>query len=193
VTLPGAPSRRDEVVSVVDAVRSWAPALRLARIEAPGTLEGGDVLVFGTTVAIGVSERTNEEGARQLAAHAATLGYRSRLCPVEDRLHLASEVSAIGGQRLIGTEQGFASLRRSRPIGDEEHGWLTGVAMIEVPASESPAANVLAVNGTCILPAGYPAARAALEAAGETVVEVELDQFTRADGGPTCLVAFVPG
>ncbi len=195
-TYPGAPSRRAEAAAVINLARSLAdPATPIVRILEPGTLEGGDVLVFGDRLAIGISGRTNRCGAAQLAAVGATLGYRVALCPVTDRLHLATAVTAVRASRLIGTRAGFASLEAAEVVssGPELPGaFLADVERITLPDADLAAANVLAVAGVCVMAAGHPGAAAALRARGERVVELALDEFERADGGPTCLVAPVP-
>jgi dimethylargininase len=188
-TRSGAPSRRPEVRSVESCARTLvAPGTSVRRVRAPGTLDGGDVLVLGDRLAIGLSSRTNRQGAEQLARLARALGYRVFLCPVKGRLHLASEVTALGPGRLVGTAAGFASLdvaaRLAMPRAE--------VDRVLVPDDEAAAANVLAIGGRAFVAAGNPRTAAALRASGERVAEVELDQFTRADGGPTCLVAVVP-
>ncbi len=187
-TRPGAVSRRGEVAPVLAAATSLRPDARVVEIEEPGTLDAGDIVVYGDRVAIGVSARTNVCGAGQLALAVQELGYRAYLCPVRDRLHLATAVTAIGPRRLVGTAAGFASLdgagRDAAPASDVER--------IVVPDEELPGANVLALSGRCYIAAGNPTTARLLREAGETVVELDLDEFTRADGGPTCLVAVVP-
>jgi len=175
LTRPGAESRRPEIGPVAH--------LAGARIEAPGTLDGGDVIVYGDRVAIGLSARTNREGAEQLCRIAEKRGRRAFLCPVDDRLHLASAVTVLGPERLVGTAAGFRSL--------DAAGAADGAVRLLLDDDDLPAANVLAVAGGCFMAAGYPRAAALLRAAGEDVVEVELDEFTKADGGPTCLVAVI--
>jgi len=184
VARPGAESRRQEVCSVATAARELMPAsAKVVEIEEPGTLEGGDVLVFGDRIAVGLSARTNREGARQLARAAQSIGYQVFLCPIQDRLHLATAVSVIGPSRLVGTEAGFASLVMAVSGGEIER--------LIVPDDELPAANVLALGGRCFVASGHPHAVEVLAAAPETVIEIPLDEFTKADGGPTCLVAII--
>ena len=187
VARPAIPSRRPEVRSVAARARALAPNARTTSVAAPATLEGGDVIVFGDRIAIGVSDRTNAAGAAGLAADARSLGYRAFLCPVGDRLHLATAVTAIGARRLVGTAAGFSSLE-----GAGDAALTDDVERIVVPDSEWPAANVLAVGGACLMAAGHPRSATMLREAGEAVLEVALDEFTRADGGPTCLVALIP-
>ena len=178
---PGEPSRRPEVESVLACARQLAPGAEVVTIHEPGTLDGGDVITYGRRVAIGVSARTNADGARQLADVVARLGYHAAVCPVDDRLHLASAVTPLGANRLIGTRAGYRSL--------EAGGATDGVERLLIDDADVAAANVLAAGGRCFVAAGYPNAVAIMRAAGETVVEVELGEFLRADGGPTCLVA----
>jgi dimethylargininase len=217
VTRPGAPSRRGEVASVAARAQRLAPGAAIVEIEEPGTLDGGDVIVFGDRVAIGVSGRTNVCGAGQLAVAVQDAGYRAYLCPVTDRLHLATAVTSLGAgpatgtsgaaaasspgseaiagtvagtsapPTLLGTTAGFASLDRTPGAAPADE-----VARILVPDDEADAANVLAVEGRVLMAAGHPRTASALRAAGFDVVELALDEFALADGGPTCLVALVP-
>lgn len=184
---PGEPSRRLEVASVLACAQTLASGAEVVQITEPGTLDGGDVITFRSRVAIGVSARTNEAGAQQVARAVQRLGYQPFLCPVDDRLHLASAVTPIGPRRLIGTRSGFQSLDAAGPaVAPDE------VERLLIPHDAGAGANVLAAGGRCFIARGFPAAVGALKRAGESVVEVELDEFLRADGGPTCLVASVP-
>ena len=186
---PGEPARRNEVAPVFACARKMiGHKVDAMAIEPPGTLDGGDVIRFGDRVAIGVSARTNEAGARQLAHAVQRLGYRAFLCPVSDRLHLASAVTPLSSLRLVGTAGGFASLDAAGgDVAPRDE-----VERILLADDDVVAANVLAVEGRCFVVSGHPRAVALMRDAGEDVVEVELDEFIRADGGPTCLVAPVP-
>ena len=85
----------------------------------------------------------------------------------------------------MGTAAGFESLAAA--------GAAQAVERLLLDDDDLPAANVLAAGGRCFMAAGYPRAAKLLRESGEDVVEVELDEFTKADGGPTCLVAILPG
>ncbi len=187
VSRPGAISRRGEVASVVARAQLLAPDATVVEMEEPATLDGGDVIVYGDRIAIGVSGRTNVCGAGQLALAVGPLGYRAFLCPVTDRLHLATAVTPLGPRRLLGTAAGFASLDRTPGSAPEPE-----VERILVPDAEAGAANVLAIGGRVFMASGHPRTGELLRDAGELVVELDLDEFARADGGPTCLVAIVP-
>jgi dimethylargininase len=185
VARPAVASRRPEVESVLRAALASLPAgVPVVPVEDPGTLEGGDVVIFGDRIAIGLSARTNVLGARLLADAARSLGYRPFLCPVAGRLHLATAVTAVTPDTLIGTAAGFASLDAAgsdaAPRGE--------IRRLLLPDDELPGANVLALGGHAFLATGNPTASRLLRETGLVVHEPELDEFALADGGPTCLV-----
>ena len=185
---PGEASRRLEVDSVMACAGRLAPDAEVVEIREPGTLDGGDVITYGDRIAIGVSARTNEAGARQLARAVERIGYRPFLCPVDDRLHLASAISPLGPKRLIGTRAGYRSLDLSGPaVAPPEE-----IERLVIADDDVAAANVLVAGSRCFVARGYPAAVEMMRRAGETVVEVDLEDFVRADGGPTCLVVPIP-
>lgn len=189
VARPAVPSRRLEVESVLRTALAHLPAgTDVVQVEDPGTLEGGDVIFFGDRIAIGLSRRTNLAGARVLADAARSLGYRPFLCPVTDRLHLATAVTAVAPDTLIGTAAGFASLDAGGPAAaprDE-------IRRLMLPDGELPGANALALGRHVFLCAGNPIATRLLGEAGLAVHELELGEFALADGGPTCLVNILP-
>jgi dimethylargininase len=189
VARPAIASRRREVDSVLRAAVSRLPAsVRAVRVEDPGTLEGGDVVIYGDRIAIGLSARTNVVGARVLADAARSLGYRPLLCPVADRLHLATAVTAVAPNMLIGTAAGFASLDAAGPDAAPPG----EIRRLLLPDEELAGANVLAIGGHAFLAAGNPTASRLLRETGLDVHELELDEFALADGGPTCLVNVLP-
>jgi dimethylargininase len=189
VARPAAASRRLEVESVLRAALAYLPAnTKLVRVEDPGTLEGGDVVVFGDRLAIGLSGRTNEIGARVLADAASRLGYRPFLCPVTDRLHLATAVTALDASTLIGTAAGFDSLDSAGP----DAAPAGEIRRLVLPDDELLGANVLALWGHAFLDSRSQTAARLLREIGMPVHDLQLDQFALADGGPTCLVNILP-
>jgi dimethylargininase len=172
VARPGATSRRGEADEIVPVLARHRP---LARLEHPATLDGGDVLIVGRTVYIGVSARTNHEGAEQLAHLLAPHGYRSQMIPVASGLHLKSSVSWVGGETLLLSAR-FADrpeFRASRRI--------------VVDGADEAACNALLINGTLFTPAGFPNVRRRLEAAGLAVIELDVSEARKMDGGLTCM------
>jgi dimethylargininase len=188
-TRPGAPSRRPEVPSVVAAAQALVPPdCAIMSIQAPGTLDGGDVLLYGDRVVIGLSGRTNQAGADQLARALRELGYRVFPCRVSDkRLHFASAVTKVRADRFIGTSVGYADL----DAGGADVMPRDEVERIVVPDEEWPAHNVVLIGETVFVPAGNPISLGMLRDAGEQVVEVEFEQFIWADAGLTCLMGLV--
>ncbi|MEM7202468.1 MAG: arginine deiminase family protein [Planctomycetota bacterium] len=172
ITRPGAPARRGEELAIEGAL---APHRAIHRIEAPGTLDGGDVLEVGGHFFIGLSERTNAEGADQLARILAGAGYPSSNVPVGAGLHLKSSVNALGERRLILTE----ALAASRHF--------EGFDLVVTPREEDYACNVVLVNGTVLMAAGFPQVNAQLAELGLPVVELDMSESCKMDGGLTCL------
>jgi dimethylargininase len=172
VARPGAPSRRGEADAIVPAL---ARHREIARLERPATLDGGDVLIAGHSVFIGLSARSNEDGADQLARLLRPHGYDSRKVPVAAGLHLKSSVSWLGGETLLVSER-FAD----RPE-------LRSFRRIVVDASEEAACNTLLVNGTLLTPAGFPKTRRQLEETGLPVIELDVSEARKMDGGLTCM------
>ena len=168
---PGAPSRRGEVEAVVAALPEM-----LDRIPLPwGDLDGGYVLVADGTVFIGRSARTDRAGARGLIGIAESLGYRAVEVPVPGGLHLKTGVNAIGPGALIMTSD-YAGVPE-----------FDGFDRIVVPEEERYAANCLWIRDRILVPAGYQRTRSRLLERGYRVVEVEMSEFRKLDGGLTCL------
>jgi len=178
ITRPGAASRREEVDAVAAALAAHRP---LARISAPGTLDGGDVLRAGRTLFVGRTPRSNDEGIAQLAAFVAPHGYAVVPVPVTGCLHLKSAVTEVADGVLL------INPAWVRPAVFE--GW----RVIEVDPSEPGAANALRVGGALVYGAAYPRTRARLEAAGLTVHTVDASEVAKAEGAVTCCSVLVDG
>lgn len=171
IARPGAASRRPEVAAVISALGRYR---RLAFIQAPGTLDGGDVLVTSRRVFVGVTPRTNSEGARQLAEFIAPLGLDVVRVPVTKCLHLKSAVSALAsGSLLINPDWVDAS-------------WFDGFDLIETDPDEPAAANVLAVGDRVLCAAEYPRTRVRIEAQGFATLSAPAGELAKAEGGLTC-------
>ena len=172
ITRPGAGSRRGEETAIEPLLAARRP---VARITAPGSVDGGDILVMGERVVIGLSGRTNEEGARQLADIIEGEAMRCITLAAGDGLHLKSSVNALGDDRLLVTRE-FAECAE-----------LSEFNRIVVPADETYAGNSLWVNGTVLVPAGFPATRELIDELGVETIEVPVSEFRKMDGGLTCL------
>jgi dimethylargininase len=175
---PGAETRRGEVDAMAAALQ---PYRRLAFIDNPGTLDGGDVLVTPGRVFVGISGRTNLEGANQLASHIAPIGFDVIPLPVEGCLHLKSAVTAVD---LRPEGRSYLPLLINPSWIDPKR--FAGFDLIEVDPSEPAAANVLAVNGYVICAEEHRRTRERLEARGFAVVPVPAGELAKAEGGVTC-------
>lgn len=176
LTRPGAPSREGEVASIRAALAGLVPAI--GEISPPGTLDGGDICEAGRHFLIGLSHRTNEDGARQLASILSRHGYTSAVVDIRTIagiLHLKSGVSYLGGGRLL--------------VIDELHGHPAFHAFdrLVVPDGEEYAANAIRVNDHVVLPAGFPRVEALVQLSGTPVLTVGMSEFRKMDGGPSCL------
>lgn len=171
LTRPGAASRQGEVPSTARALRPLRP---LVTIEAPGTLDGGDVLRVGRTIYVGSSGRTNPDGIAQLERHLAPLGYRVRALPVSGCLHLKTAVTQVGERTLL-LNPAFV---------DRAH--FEGMELIAVDPLEPFAANALRLGETVIYPLAYGRTAARLEAHGIRLSRVEVSELAKAEAGVTC-------
>jgi len=170
---PGAPSRKGEIAGMDQILAEYYQAVH--RVENPGTVEGGDILRVGNHYYIGLTERTNQAGAQQVAAILESYGMSGSTVAVQDMLHLKSGVANLGSFLVI-TGQ---SLLKQEAFQD--------FSILEVDPDEAYAANCLALNGTVLLPAGFPKTLAALQAADFTVKTLEVSEFQKLDGGLSCL------
>ena len=171
MTRPGAASRRPETASMAGVLAAYR---RVAAIDAPGTLDGGDVLRVDRVLYVGHSARTNAEGIAQLARHLAPYGYQVR--PVETRgcLHLKSAVTEVAQQTL---------LLNPDWIDAQAFGHL---ALIEVDPDEPQAANALRIGGVAVHAAAWQRTRARLEQQGIRVVPVDVSELAKAEAGVSC-------
>ena len=172
ITRPGAPSRRGEVESVAEALRSHA---RLEFMTAPATLDGGDCLRIGKTWYVGLSARSNGAGIRRLHEVFGPSGFDLVEVPLGGLLHLKCVCSYLGGGRLLLAE---------RSIPPEV---FRDVRVILIPAEEAYAANCVCVNGTAMISAGFPATRRAIATAAFRILELETSEIRKADGSLTCM------
>jgi dimethylargininase len=175
-TRPGAASRAGEVESIRPCVQGFFDST--LSIEAPGTVDGGDVCEAEDHFFVGISHRTNAEGARQLAAHLASLDYTSSTIDIRAMtsiLHLKSGISYIGDNTLVIMEEMAGNPQFS------------GFDLIRVSAADTYAANCVRVNGRVLLADGYPRLREELTARGFNPLVLNMSEFQKMDGGLSCL------
>ncbi len=170
IARPGAKSRRGEEITIENVLAKYK---NIEKIKAPGTVDGGDVLITGKKVYIGISERTNQEGANQLSEILIKFGYDSTYISVNKGLHLKSDVNYIGKNTVLMKDifdtQDFKSYNK-----------------IIVKPEESYAANSLLVNNKLIIPKGFAETKLRLLEAEFDVIELDMSESQKMDGGLTC-------
>lgn len=171
ITRPGAASRRGETASMAAALVGLR---ELRTIEAPGTLDGGDVLRLDRVLYVGASARSNREGIAQLAELIAPFGYRVEAVLLRDCLHLKSAVTRVAPDRLLLNTRWVDTA--SFP------GW----AAETVDAAEPHAANAVLVGEAVIHPASAPRTTERLRRLGIDVRSVDMSETEKAEGGVTC-------
>jgi dimethylargininase len=175
-TRPGAEARRGEVAAIEPALKSSGRTL--CYIEAPGTLDGGDVCEAAGHFFIGVSARTNQEGAHQLARLLKEQGYTASLIDIRQStrlLHLKSGLAYLGERTL--------ALSADVPGAAE----LARYEQLAVEPAEAYAANCVRINARVLVAAGYPRFHDALEARGFAPLALDVSEFRKMDGGLSCL------
>ncbi len=181
INFMGAPARRGEEVAVKNALAEVGIS-KIVEMQVPGTLDGGDVLYTGRHIFVGISKRTNEEGARQLEE-----AFGSQVpvitIPVLDTLHLKSVVSAFDSETLI-----FAANSAGQAVFQAIKAKVSDYQDIWVP--DTVAANVLLLGNKVVIQKGYPISEAILsrlaEAKGKEVVPVQMSELIKGDSALTC-------
>lgn len=168
---PGSVSRRPEVRSVLSTLREYRTVLP---VEAPGTLDGGDVLTIGRQVYVGRSGRTNQRAIDQLSRMLKPFGYQVIPVSFTGCLHLKSAVTQVGpGLLLLNPRWIDSSI-------------FPGFQVVEVDPTEPLAANALLLEQTVVFPQEYPGTKDRLERAGCQLQAIEVSELGKAEGGVTC-------
>ena len=171
ITRPGADSRKPETESIV---RALTPHRTLVHVTAPATVDGGDVLVLGKSIYVGLSTRSNPAAVEQLQGLLDAYGYKVLGAEMTDCLHLKTAVTRVDDGTLLINRNWVSP------------SYFTGYDLIEVDPAEPFAANCLPVNGNIIYPTSFPGTRAKLEARGYRIQAVTVDELAKAEGAVTC-------
>ncbi len=172
ITRPGADARQGEVESMSTVLAAYR---KIERIHPPGTVDGGDVLQIANHFFIGLSERTNPEGAAQLGGILESYGSTYSTVSVEAGLHFKSSVNYVGKNTLLITEDFTGNAQ------------FEGYDTLIVNNEESYAANTLFINDHLLVPRGYPDTRKKLEVLGFKIIELDTSEVRKMDGGLTCM------
>jgi dimethylargininase len=193
MTRPGAPSRLGEITSLRDVLSNYFPSL--LQIVEPGTLDGGDVCEAGNHFFVGISERTNEAGAQQLAELVAQLGYTSTIIDIRDLrarafVPVLSEQDEPATGSILHLKSGLAYLGDNRLVVVDalaDRAEFSGYDLVRVDSDGEYAANCVRVNDYVLVAAGYPKVEAKLQELGSETVTLEMSEFQKMDGGLSCL------
>jgi dimethylargininase len=170
ISRPGAASRMGEEEEIAQVLAGFGAT---ESITPPGTLEGGDVLRAENHYYIGLSARTNAEGASQLSAILLKHGFTTSVIRVEEGLHLKSDIAYLGKGNFISTPVFSAIAHPANTI--------------LLDQDEYYSANCLRVNDYLQIPKGFPKSRMKILELGYEIIELEMSEFRKMDGGLTCL------
>ena len=177
ITRPGADSRKPETASIIQAL---TPLIKLVCVQEPATVDGGDVLVLGKKIYIGLSTRSNQEAVDQLNELLSEYGYSVIGVELRDCLHLKSAVSRVDDKNLLINTNWV------------DTSYFEGFDLIEVDPSEPYAANCLPVGKSIIFPTAFPKTAAKLEERGYHVITLDVSELAKAEGAVTCCSLIIP-
>ncbi len=173
ITNPGAESRKGEEEEILLQLKKFYNNIEL--IKKPGSCEGGDVMRVGDHFYIGLSERTNPDGAEQLITILSKYGYTGSSVEMSEMLHLKTGLSYLENNNLLVAGEFI------------NHPDFKDFNKIEIPEDENYAANSIWVNDTVIVPAGYPKTEKLIKEAGYKTKTIDISEFRKLDGGLSCL------
>jgi dimethylargininase len=173
ITRPGASSRRGETDVMTSAIKKFYK--KIEYIADPGTLDAGDVMMVGSHYYIGVSARTNLEGAHQLISILETYGMSGSVVPLKNVLHLKTGLAYLENNNLLAAGE-FVTKPEFKKYN-----------VIDISITELYAANCIWVNGRVIMPAGFAATQKKISELGYEVIPVNTSEFEKLDGGVSCM------
>ena len=169
---PGALSRRGETPPIASELAKYR---ELTYIQSPGTIDGGDVLIAGTRILVGRSNRTNDDGIGMLARIAVQFGYTLTVVDVTGCLHFKSACTAINDETLL------VNAAWVDPAA------LSGFHLIDVPRDEPWSANILRVEDTVFVQADFPRTLDRIREVHKCVESLDVSEFRKAEASLTCL------
>jgi dimethylargininase len=171
ITRPGADSRKPERESII---RALSPHLNLIHVQEPATVDGGDALVLGKNIYIGLSTRSNQAAIDQLNELLGKCGYTVSGVQMHDCLHLKSAVTRVDDKTVLINKSWV----------DTQH--FKNFDWIEIDPAEPFAANCLPIGESIIFPTAFPKTHAKLEERGYKTVTVDVSELAKAEGAVTC-------
>ncbi|MDA3838801.1 MAG: arginine deiminase family protein [Candidatus Delongbacteria bacterium] len=173
ITNPGADSRNAEVIDLDKILDKFNDDIE--NIIFPGTLDGGDIMMVGDHFYIGMSDRTNIQGANQLISILESYGMSGSVVEMDKMLHLKTGINCIEHNNFLVSGEFI------------DHPAFSILNKIIVPEDEAYAANSLWINDKVIVPFGFPKTKKMIEDLGYEIIEVDTSEFRKLDGGLSCL------
>jgi len=173
ITNPGASSRKGEEKEIIEVIKKFYNNLEY--IKEPGTLEGGDVMMVKDHFYIGLSKRTNKEGAKQLIKTLEKYGMSGSIVEMSEMLHLKSGLAYLEGNFLLVSGEFINKLE------------FEGFNKIIIDEDETYSANCIRLNDYVLVPAGYPKTKEKIETIGFKTIVVDTSEYRKVDGGLSCL------
>jgi len=173
ITNPRASSRKGEEKEIIEVIKKYYNNLEY--IKKTGTLEGGDVMMEKNHFYIGLSKRTNREGAKQLIKALGKYGMSGSIVEMSEMLHLKSGLAYLGDNVLIVAGEFINKVEFKK------------FNKILVDEDETYSANCIRVNNYVLVPAGYPKTKEKIEKAGFKTIVVDTSEYRKVNGGLSCL------
>lgn len=173
ITNPGAESRNGEIIEIESVLKDFYEKFHY--IKSPGTLDGGDILQADNKFYIGISERTNEEGARQLKEILESEGFEATIIPLQKFFHLKTGIAYLGNNKMVVAGE-FV-----------DHPAFESYEKIVISHEDEYSANCIRVNDYVIIPAGYSETKSKINEAGYETIELDMSEVQKQDGGLSCL------
>ena len=173
ITNPGASSRKGEIAEIKGVLSNFYT--NIEQIKDPGTVEAGDIMMVGSHFYIGLSERTNLEGAQQIIKILEQYNLSGSVIKLEKVLHLKTGVAYLESNNLLACGEFIT------------HEEFQQFNILEITEDEAYAANCIWINNRVLLPKGYPKSRNSIEKIGLAIIEINVSEFQKIDGGLSCL------
>lgn len=173
ISNPNARSRKGEIVEIENVLNNYF--INIEEVKEPGTVEGGDIMMVGSHFYIGLSGRTNLNGTEQVISILEKYGMSGAIIELEKALHLKTGLAYLEENNLMASGE-FLEKEEFQKFN-----------ILSIDDDESYAANCIWVNGKVLIPKGYPKANHTIKSAGYSTLEVDVSEFRKLDGGPSCL------
>ncbi len=173
ITNPGALSRKGETGVIKEVLQDYYTNIEV--VQEPGTVEGGDIMMVGSHFYIGLSDRTNEEGAKQVIAFLEKYGLSGSTLSVGDMLHLKSGIVYLEHNTVAATGD-FLKVEEFQKFN-----------ILKIDEDESYAANCIWVNGNVLVAKNFPKTAKTIADAGYPTIELDVSEFRKLEGGLSCL------